>query len=87
LKAEKVFILRKALKKTRKNIPIFHWLADSNFPAQFTGKNVVWFLDIFAEKNGEIFKAFLPLFNFLLSFSLQTRKVVIFFWVFHLGSG
>jgi hypothetical protein len=61
-------------------------LADSNFPAQFTVKNIVCFSDIFAEKNGEIFKACLPLFNFLLSFSPQTGKVVKMFWVFHLVS-
>jgi hypothetical protein len=31
-------------------------------------------------------KLFLPLFNFLLSFSPRTRKVVKMFWVFHLVS-
>jgi hypothetical protein len=63
-----------------------HWLADSIFPAQFTVKNVIYFSDIFHWKNGEFFKAFLLLFNFLLSFSPQTGKVVAKFWVFHLVS-
>jgi hypothetical protein len=45
------------------------------------------FQTFFTEKNGEIFKAFSPLFNFLLSFSSQTGKVVKVFWVFHLVSG
>jgi hypothetical protein len=41
------------------------------------------FQTFFTEKNGEIFKAFSPLFNFLLSFSPQTGKLVKMFWVFH----
>jgi hypothetical protein len=44
------------------------------------------FQKFFTEKNDENFKAFLPLFNFLLSFSPQTGKVVKMFWVFHLVS-
>jgi hypothetical protein len=44
------------------------------------------FQTFFTEKNGEIFKAFSPLFNFLLSFSPETRRVVKMFWVFHLIS-
>jgi hypothetical protein len=63
-----------------------HWLADSKFPAQYPVKNVISFSDLFTEKNGEIFKAFSPLFNFLLNFSPRTRKVVKMFWVFHLVS-
>jgi hypothetical protein len=39
------------------------------------------------QKSSEILKAFSPLFNFLLSFSPQTGKVVKMFWVFHLISG
>jgi hypothetical protein len=64
----------------------YHWLADSNFPAQFTVKNVVCFQTFSTQKNCEILKAFSPLFNFLSSFSPQTRKVVKMFWVFHLVS-
>jgi hypothetical protein len=45
------------------------------------------FQTFFTEKNGEIFKAFSPLFNFLLSFSPQSGKVVKMFSVFHLVSG
>jgi hypothetical protein len=43
-----------------------------------------FFQTFFTEKNGEIFKAFSPLFNFLLRFSPQTGKLVKIFWVFHL---
>jgi hypothetical protein len=41
-----------------------HWLGDSNFSAQFMVKNVICFSDIFQRKNGEILKAFSPLFWF-----------------------
>jgi hypothetical protein len=37
------------------------------------------FQTLFTEKIGQNFKAFLPLFNVLLSFSPQTGKVVKFF--------
>jgi hypothetical protein len=60
-----------------------HWLGDSNFSAQFTVKNVDCFSDIFTEKNGEIFKPFSPLFNFLSNFSPQTGKVVKKLWKFY----
>jgi hypothetical protein len=42
------------------------------------------FQTFFTEKNSKIFKAFSPLFNFLLSFSPQTGKLVKIFWVCHL---
>jgi hypothetical protein len=45
----------------------------------YSEKCRLFFRHFFAEKNGEIFKAFLPLFNFLLSFSPQTGKVVKMF--------
>jgi hypothetical protein len=59
---------------------------------QFFQHNLQWtmwfvFQTFFTEKNDEILKAFSPLFNFLLSFSPQTGKVVKMFWVFHLVSG
>jgi hypothetical protein len=41
------------------------------------------FQTFFTEKNGEIFKLFSPLFNFLASFSPQTGKVVRKLGKFH----
>jgi hypothetical protein len=61
------------MRQKKNDLKKCHWLGDSSFSAQFMGKNVVCFSDIFHRKSSEKFKSFSPLLSSLLNFSPRTK--------------